>query len=76
VNESKGPQDVDLRALVAKGKMFAWLSTPECFSAAGIDPFGHSVAWVDDKGYVIDLSAGLLRRDAERRREIRRLTVD
>lgn len=66
---------VDLRPLIAKGKVFAWLSAPEHFAAVRIDEFGHSVSWLDDKGYVIDLSADSLRRDAERQREIHRLMV-
>jgi hypothetical protein len=66
---------VDLRRVIAKGKVFAWLSAPERFAAVRIDEFGHSVSWVDDKGYVIDLSADSLRRDAERQREIHRLMV-
>jgi hypothetical protein len=66
---------VDLRPLIAKGKVFAWLSTPEHFAAVRIDEFGHSVSWLGDDGYTIDLSADSLRRDAERQREIHRLMV-
>ena len=66
---------VNLRPLIAKGKVFAWLSTPEHFAAVRIDEFGHSVSWLDDGGYTIDLSADSLRRDAERQREIHRLMV-
>jgi hypothetical protein len=66
---------IDLRPLIAKGKVFAWLSTPEHFAAVRIDEFGHSVSWLDDGGYTIDLSADSLRRDAERQREIHRLMV-
>jgi len=33
------------------------------------------VSWLDDEGYVIDLSADSLRHDAERRAEIHRLMV-
>ena len=35
---------VDLRPLIAKGKVFAWLSAPERFAALKVDEFGHSVA--------------------------------
>ena len=66
---------VDLRPLIAKGKVFAWLSAPEHFAAVRVDEFGHSVSWVDDGGYAIDLSADSLRRDAERQAEIHRLMV-
>ena len=66
---------VDLRPLIAKGKVFAWLSAPEHFAAVRVDEFGHSASWLDDEGYVIDLSADSLRRDAERQAEIHRLMV-
>ena len=66
---------VDLRPLIAKGKVFSWLSAPEHFAAVEVDEFGHSVLWLDDQGYAIDLSADSLRRDAERQAEIHRLMV-
>ena len=66
---------VDLRPLIAKGKVFAWLSAPEHFAAVVVDELGHSVSWVDDEGYAIDLSADSLRRDAERQAEVLRLMV-
>ena len=64
---------VDLRPLIAKGKVFAWLSAPEHFAAVKVDEFGRSVSWVDDQGYTIDLSADSIRRDAERQAEAHRL---
>jgi hypothetical protein len=66
---------VDLRPLIAKGKVFSWLSEPSHFDAVRVDEFGHSVSWLDDQGYTIDLSADSLRRDAERQAEIHRLMV-
>jgi hypothetical protein len=66
---------VDLRPLIAKGKVFAWLETPAHFAALKIDEFGHSISWTDATGYEIDLSADSLRRDAERQAEIHRLMV-
>jgi Protein of unknown function (DUF2442) len=66
---------VDLRPLIAKGKVFSRLSAPEHFAVVKVDEFGHSVSWRDDKGYPIDLSADSLRRDAERQTEIHRLMV-
>ncbi len=66
---------VDLRPLIAKGKVFAWLSAPEHFAAIRVDAFGHSVSWLDDQGYAIDLSADSLRRGAERQPVIHRLMV-
>jgi Protein of unknown function (DUF2442) len=66
---------VDLRLLLAKRKVFAWLNTPEHFAAVRIDEFGRSVSWLRGDGYIIDLSADSLRRDAERQREIHQLMV-
>ncbi len=66
---------VDIRPLIGKGKVFSWLSVPAHFADVRIDEFGHSVSWVDDQGYIIDLSADSLRRDAERQTEMHRLMV-
>ena len=66
---------VDLRPLIAKGKVFAWLEAPAHFAALKIDDYGHSISWTDGTGYVVDLSADSLRRDAERQAEIHRLTA-
>jgi hypothetical protein len=66
---------VDLKPLIAKGKVFARLSAPDHFAAVRIDEFGHSVSWLDGEGYPIDLSADSLRSDAERRAEIHKLMV-
>ena len=64
---------VDLRPLIAKGKVFAWLETPAHFAAVAVDEHGHSISWTDESGYVIDLSADSLRRDAERQADVHRL---
>jgi hypothetical protein len=66
---------VDLRPLIAMGKVFSWLSEPSHFAAVRVDEYGHSVSWLDDQGYSIDLSADSIRRDAERQAEMHRLMV-
>lgn len=66
---------VDLRPLITKGKVFSWLSAPSHFATVRVDEYGHSVSWLDDQGYMIDLSADSIRRDAERQAEIHRLMV-
>ena len=66
---------VDLRPLIGKGKVFAWLNTPAHFAAVKVDEYGHSISWIDDSGYSIDLSADSVRRDTERQAEIHRLMV-
>lgn len=66
---------VDPKPLMAKGKVFSWLSALSHFAAVRVDAFGHCVSWLDDKGYAIDLSADSIHRDAERQAEIYRLMV-
>jgi hypothetical protein len=64
---------VDLRPLIAKGEIFAWLQDPEHFAAVQMDEYGHSIFWVDDTGYEIDLGADSLRRDCERQAQMHTL---
>lgn len=66
---------VDLRPVIAQGKVFTWLQTPKNFAAVRVDEFGHSISWIDKSGYEIDLSADGLRRDCERQAEIHKLMV-
>jgi Protein of unknown function (DUF2442) len=66
---------VDLRPLLAKGGVFKPLQDPALFARIKIDEFGHSVSWLDDDGYEIDLGADGLRRDCERQAEIHKLMV-
>ena len=63
---------VDLRPLLARGKIFTYLRTPANFDTVQLGEYGHSIFWVDDKGYQIDLSADSLRRDAEKQAELHR----
>lgn len=64
---------VDLRPLIAAGRVFAWLQRSDNFAAIRLDEHGHSVSWTDSDGYEIDLSADSLRRDCERQAEIHKL---
>jgi hypothetical protein len=66
---------VDLRPILSKGGVFRALLDPARFAQVKVDEFGHSVGWVDDDGYEIDLSADGLRRDCERQAEIHKLMV-
>ena len=66
---------VDLRPLLAKGKVFAWLQTPENFRSVRVDEYGHAISWTDDTGYLIDVGADSLRRNCERQAEIHKLMV-
>lgn len=64
---------IDLRPLLARGKIFTYLQTPANFEKVKLGEYGHSIYWLDDKGYEIDLSADSLRRDAEKQAELHRL---
>jgi hypothetical protein len=66
---------VDLRPLLSKGGVFKALQGPARFAQVRVDEFGHSVGWVDNDGYEVDLSADGLRRDCERQAEIHKLMV-
>ena len=66
---------IDLRPLLAKGRVFAWLQEAENFRAVSVDAYGHAISWTDDSGYQIDLGADSLRRDCERQAEIHKLMV-
>jgi hypothetical protein len=63
---------VDLRPLLAKGKIFTYLQTWPNFEKVNLGEYGQSIYWIDEKGYEIDLSADSLRRDAERQAELHR----
>ncbi len=66
---------VDLRPLIARGKIFTWLQNPDNFASVQVDEYGHSIGWVDANGYEIDLGADSLRRDCERQAEVHKLMV-
>lgn len=66
---------VDLRPLIAEGNVFAWLRLPGNFPNFSVDEHGHSISWVDDTGYEIDLGADSLRRDCERQAEVHKLMI-
>ena len=66
---------VDLRPLIAKGGVVAWLQHSENFSAFKIEEYRHAISWTDASGYEIDLSADGLRRDCERQADIHQLMV-
>jgi len=64
---------VDLRPIIAQGRIFKWLQKPKNFLKVQLEEYGHHVYWIDDKGYEIDLGADSLRRDAEKQAELHKL---
>jgi hypothetical protein len=63
---------VDLRPLLARGKIFTFLQKPSNFDKVELGEYGHFIYWLDDEGYQIDLSADSLRRDSEKQAELHR----
>jgi hypothetical protein len=66
---------VDLRPIIASGRILNWLQKPENFQKVQLDEFGHHVFWIDDKGQEIDFGADSLRRDAEKQAELHKLAA-
>lgn len=64
---------VDLRPVIAKGRIFTWLQKPENFQMLQLEEYGHHVSWRDEQGHEIDLGADGLRRDAEKQAELHKL---
>ncbi len=61
---------VDLRPMMARGPMFAFLQSPENFKKMKLEEYGHHIFWIDEEGDEIELAADGLRRDCERQAEI------
>jgi hypothetical protein len=64
---------VDLRPIIARGRVFTWLQKPKNFQKVRLEKYGHHVYWIDDKGQEIDFGADSLRRDAEKQAELHRV---
>ena len=63
---------VDLRPVIARGKIFTYLQDPENFQKVRVGEYGHAVFWVNEKGEEIDFGADSLRQRAERQAELHR----
>lgn len=57
---------VDLRPVIAKGNLFAYLDDPEHFDRVELGEYGHSIFWLTDAGETIDFGADSLRDRAEK----------
>jgi uncharacterized protein DUF2442 len=64
---------VDIRPLIARGRVFTWLQKPNNFQKVRLQEYGHHIFWTNGKGEEIDLGADSLRRDAEKQTELHRL---
>jgi Protein of unknown function (DUF2442) len=65
---------VDVRSVLARGDMFAFLrNDPNRFNAVSLEEYGYKIFWLDDDGDEIDFGSQSLRDRAERQAEILRL---
>ena len=66
---------VDLRPIIAQGKIFSHLKKPKAFAKVQLQEHGHWIYWVNDKGEEIDFGADSLRETAEKQAQIHTLMV-
>ena len=64
---------VDLRPVIARGKVFTYLQEPKNFEKPKIGEYGHGIVWVNDQGEEIDFGADSLRQRAEKQAELHRV---
>lgn len=56
---------VDLRGIMARGKVFEPLSNPDYFKAVRVGEYGHSIYWGEPDNEDVDFGAERLRQIAE-----------
>ncbi|MFG1427816.1 DUF2442 domain-containing protein [Roseixanthobacter glucoisosaccharinicivorans] len=66
---------VDLRPIIARGKIFTYLQKPENFAKVQVEDYGHHVFWTDDNGNEIDFGADQLRKDCEKQAQLHLLAA-
>jgi hypothetical protein len=64
---------VDLRPVIARGKIFSHLQNADNFRKFRIGEYGHAIVWTNDKGEDIDFGADSLRQRAEKQAELHRV---
>jgi uncharacterized protein DUF2442 len=64
---------VDLRPVIARGKIFTYLQNSDNFRKFRVGEYGHAIVWTNDKGEDIDFGAGSLRQRAEKQAELHRV---
>jgi hypothetical protein len=67
---------VDLGPTIARGKIFAYLKSPENFRKLKLDDDGQSTGCVNDKDEAIAFSAGNLRSKAENQANLHKLVAE
>jgi hypothetical protein len=61
---------VDLRPVIARGRIFTFLQDPDNFQMVQLGEYGHTIVWVTDRGEEIDLGSDSLRHRAEKQAEL------
>lgn len=61
---------VDLRPVIARGKIFTHLQNSKNFDNLQVGEHGHGIVWINDKGEEIDFGSDSLRQRAERQAEL------
>lgn len=56
---------VDLRPIIARGRIFSYLSSPANFRHVQVGSYGHHIRWINDEGAEIDFGCDRLREMAE-----------
>ncbi len=56
---------VDLRGIIAKGKIFGPLSNPDYFKSVRVSEYGHSIYWGEPDNEDVDFGADRLREMSE-----------
>jgi hypothetical protein len=56
---------VDLRPVIARGKVFNPLQDPDYIKAVRVDPYGHSIYWEEEGNEEVDFGCDRLREMAE-----------
>jgi hypothetical protein len=65
---------VDLRPIMARGKIFIYLQSETNFKKVQVAEYGHSIGWINDAGYEIDFGCDRLREMAEEQAALIALT--
>src|SRR5262245_61730007 len=63
---------VDLRPVISRGKIFAYLQDAKNFQKFQVGEYGHALVWINENGEEIDFGAGSLRQRAEKQAELHR----
>ncbi len=64
---------VDLRPIIARGRIFSYLKKPKAFAKVQLEEYGHWIYWVNEKGQEIDFGADSLRETAEKQAQMHTL---